>query len=194
MDNKQSFRSLFRLTHRAEHCVCGVLLALFTHTSEVLADAPDLEIDRYLRETQQSLLTPQSQPRVLRLKVSGRSDNLDITSVPAPPTESPLQSVRTEGLTQTRSTGAIDVSALLIDVWHRLLSLWRKYPMAIALSLVSAVYLIALMWIGGRREQVALNASQRILDALPDAVAIFCLLYTSPSPRDKRQSRMPSSA
>ena len=27
----------------------------------------------------------------------------------------------------------------------------------------------------------------------PDAV-YFCLLYTSPSPRDKRQSRMPSSA
>ena len=25
-------------------------------------------------------------------------------------------------------------------------------------------------------------------------VTIFCLLYTSPSPRDKRQSRMPSSA
>ena len=24
--------------------------------------------------------------------------------------------------------------------------------------------------------------------------AVFCLLYTSPSPRDKRQSRMPSSA
>ena len=24
--------------------------------------------------------------------------------------------------------------------------------------------------------------------------ALFCLLYTSPSPRDKRQSRMPSSA
>ena len=27
-----------------------------------------------------------------------------------------------------------------------------------------------------------------------DALAQFCLLYTSPSPRDKRQSRMPSSA
>ena len=27
-----------------------------------------------------------------------------------------------------------------------------------------------------------------------DAVAYTCLLYTSPSPRDKRQSRMPSSA
>ena len=28
----------------------------------------------------------------------------------------------------------------------------------------------------------------------PDAINIICLLYTSPSPRDKRQSRMPSSA
>ena len=26
------------------------------------------------------------------------------------------------------------------------------------------------------------------------AYSLFCLLYTSPSPRDKRQSRMPSSA
>ena len=28
----------------------------------------------------------------------------------------------------------------------------------------------------------------------PDYKKILCLLYTSPSPRDKRQSRMPSSA
>ena len=27
-----------------------------------------------------------------------------------------------------------------------------------------------------------------------EGVAVTCLLYTSPSPRDKRQSRMPSSA
>ena len=32
----------------------------------------------------------------------------------------------------------------------------------------------------------------RVLDA--DALQLTCLLYTSPSPRDKRQSRMPSSA
>ena len=33
------------------------------------------------------------------------------------------------------------------------------------------------------------------LDALPESQAFdCCLLYTSPSPRDKRQSRMPSSA
>ena len=29
---------------------------------------------------------------------------------------------------------------------------------------------------------------------LPDVIYHTCLLYTSPSPRDKRQSRMPSSA
>ena len=29
---------------------------------------------------------------------------------------------------------------------------------------------------------------------LPNIMAQACLLYTSPSPRDKRQSRMPSSA
>ena len=33
-----------------------------------------------------------------------------------------------------------------------------------------------------------------LLDHTSDAVFIACLLYTSPSPRDKRQSRMPSSA
>ena len=36
-------------------------------------------------------------------------------------------------------------------------------------------------------------AKQRLQDTT-DAIALFCLLYTSPSPRDKRQSRMPSSA
>ena len=28
----------------------------------------------------------------------------------------------------------------------------------------------------------------------PDAPYMFCLLYTSPSPRDRQKSRMPSSA
>ena len=36
-------------------------------------------------------------------------------------------------------------------------------------------------------------AADSILEAI-DAEIPFCLLYTSPSPRDKRQSRMPSSA
>ena len=31
-------------------------------------------------------------------------------------------------------------------------------------------------------------------DYTPTRFYVYCLLYTSPSPRDKRQSRMPSSA
>ena len=35
---------------------------------------------------------------------------------------------------------------------------------------------------------------QAALDLEADAEALLCLLYTSPSPRDMRRSRMPSSA
>ena len=39
---------------------------------------------------------------------------------------------------------------------------------------------------------VTLNSDNALSNA--GAINIACLLYTSPSPRDKRQSRMPSSA
>ena len=39
-----------------------------------------------------------------------------------------------------------------------------------------------------------LHKSNKPIGALCIAPALICLLYTSPSPRDKRQSRMPSSA
>ena len=38
------------------------------------------------------------------------------------------------------------------------------------------------------------DLDELLLDSNVHAVCIACLLYTSPSPRDKRQSRMPSSA
>ena len=46
---------------------------------------------------------------------------------------------------------------------------------------------------------IILNREPTDLDGYADLIlnyeiGIFCLLYTSPSPRDKRQSRMPSSA
>ena len=34
----------------------------------------------------------------------------------------------------------------------------------------------------------------QINDSVKNSLSNYCLLYTSPSPRDKRQSRMPSSA
>ena len=43
------------------------------------------------------------------------------------------------------------------------------------------------------REQFKLCSYKRLLDIYSSS-SKTCLLYTSPSPRDKRQSRMPSSA
>ena len=39
-----------------------------------------------------------------------------------------------------------------------------------------------------------LKVTNKVLIPRPETELIVCLLYTSPSPRDKRQSRMPSSA
>ena len=38
------------------------------------------------------------------------------------------------------------------------------------------------------------RAEQNTIQVGDNIVSTICLLYTSPSPRDKRQSRMPSSA
>ena len=43
-------------------------------------------------------------------------------------------------------------------------------------------------------ELKAVGLEQLLEHRWSDTVSYFCLLYTSPSPRDKRQSRMPSSA
>ena len=42
----------------------------------------------------------------------------------------------------------------------------------------------------------AISIANMIMKSIPNSEVRFvgCLLYTSPSPRDKRQSRMPSSA
>ena len=58
---------------------------------------------------------------------------------------------------------------------------------------VSVVYLTS----GNRKgdENKIRNAeSVKVLGTLGVSKSNICLLYTSPSPRDKRQSRMPSSA
>ena len=38
------------------------------------------------------------------------------------------------------------------------------------------------------------GATNYLIEKITESLDIVCLLYTSPSPRDKRQSRMPSSA
>ena len=54
--------------------------------------------------------------------------------------------------------------------------------------------------IGSRTEEKGRRAAEELQAALPDAIirgcdnVTACLLYTSPSPRDRTRSRMPSSA
>ena len=45
-----------------------------------------------------------------------------------------------------------------------------------------------------REEQNKIGAQEILMPTIQSSEIWNCLLYTSPSPRDKRQSRMPSSA
>ena len=45
-----------------------------------------------------------------------------------------------------------------------------------------------------RKKAVPVTTFDQDLEKKADDMLFTCLLYTSPSPRDKRQSRMPSSA
>ena len=53
---------------------------------------------------------------------------------------------------------------------------------------------VAVVQVGAATEVELKEKKHRIEDALSATRAAICLLYTSPSPRDQRGSRMPSSA
>jgi len=171
---KNSSRSLFGLKRRLKHGAFVVFLTLLTSVCSGVVSADELAtgIVNDLDGIQNNVAAPRSEPRVLRLRVSGRSDDLSIERVPVQPADLQKQSVEMGDSVQTPFEENVS-PALLTRIWHRLVALWRDYPMAIAVSLVTTVLMIVLVWFGGRRKQVAFNASQRILDALPDAVAIF---------------------
>ena len=50
------------------------------------------------------------------------------------------------------------------------------------------------VWIDQAGIDVATMWSQEIVSAIRGCKVMLCLLYTSPSPRDRQKSRMPSSA
>ena len=66
-------------------------------------------------------------------------------------------------------------------------------------ALIPVVYLLAVVWIGwrvgrGTGDTAQLFLAGRSLGFGVIGLSLFCLLYTSPSPRDLSTSRMPSSA
>ena len=69
---------------------------------------------------------------------------------------------------------------------------WRDYTVYIAFAIVFVVFAIALSDDGFLSSN---NLTNIIAQTAPISImAVACLLYTSPSPRDGLLSRMPSSA
>ena len=64
----------------------------------------------------------------------------------------------------------------------------------IMLIIVLVGLVIAVMMTGGPDALLSNDDDDRGVGNCGDGIDNDCLLYTSPSPRDKRQSRMPSSA
>ena len=70
---------------------------------------------------------------------------------------------------------------------------WQPFTITSARWLLTALLLLPFAWPHLKRDWQILTTDWKTLAAL-GAFGMACLLYTSPSPRDKRQSRMPSSA
>ena len=76
-----------------------------------------------------------------------------------------------------------------------MLNVDRKHIRNVSQSLVDMKEVSEVYSVAGRYDLVAIvrvQSNEQIADTI--TVKFSCLLYTSPSPRDKRQARMPSSA
>ena len=88
----------------------------------------------------------------------------------------------------------------MIDLGTTFLSSVDRCPEAIAITYQNK-YLNYSNWLNKISslaisfKKMGLKKGDKLITLLPNTFeACTCLLYTSPSPRDKRQSRMPSSA
>ena len=101
-------------------------------------------------------------------------------------------------------TAALDlilVASLMLSVWVFVLSDLRLAPaelrIAACLIALSAYSVAVAIAFGGVDVQTALRSLRAVINFLGAAALVriyACLLYTSPSPRDRQKSRMPSSA
>ena len=112
-------------------------------------------------------------------------------------------------------TGAFFLTALLLlsniessfnDIWRikegrtlgeKLTVYWSLVtlgPILMGASLTMSAYVMSSSIFAGQVATIGEVLVPIVLTASAFLLLYFCLLYTSPSPRDKRQSRMPSSA
>lgn len=125
-------------------------------------DSPNLGIEHYLDDLHQALGTPRDN---LHNDLMLRANLYPSATLSAPSAQ------LIESASFSSSIGV--VPTIVQNGWSTIVEVWKKYPMPIALATGLAILLAGLSWFGGRRKQSARSASQRMLDALPDAVAIF---------------------
>lgn len=154
-------------------CIVMCFISVSAHADATPSGSAALDIDQYLSQMQQSLDAPVSKPRVLRLRVTGPSEDLTISDGSTLAGDMQNQSAEFESTGNIISSTLYNIPSVLLAGWGRVVGVWRENPMSVALSLVSLAFILGLLWFRGRHKQAALRATQRMLDALPDAVAIF---------------------
>ena len=88
-----------------------------------------------------------------------------------------------------------ETSSLLLNIFIYLLAGLLAVPGAKRLGMGPVLgFLFAGICVGPWGLALIRDAEHIELFSQTATVLLFCLLYTSPSPRDKRQTRMPSSA
>ena len=104
-------------------------------------------------------------------------------------------------VTATEGAGLAVVASLVIGFIYKEIDFKRLYESACegAIQTASVMLLVAASVLLGEFltiEQIPQKVAESIIDFTNNKYAVLgiCLLYTSPSPRDGRISRMPSSA
>ena len=90
-----------------------------------------------------------------------------------------------------------DIINHIILIWEEKMTEYQIFNLMYVGFISNAMYfvgMVLLTWLGFRMANNVFNSSDANMAAKVFTSIYCCLLYTSPSPRDKRQSRMPSSA
>ncbi len=158
-----------KLVRRTALCTVIIGALCLVTTSLATADTTSagsvvLGIDDYLADLQQTL----------GLQGDSAAERIQIlTPVMPAAIGSTSFSGSASAISDSLSLSAGVVPTIVYTAWESIVSVWRQHPLPIAIIAGTAILFAGLLWLGGRRRKLARSASQKMLDALPDAVAIF---------------------
>ena len=173
---KKAYRSLFgkKLSQGIAVLVASFAIGSFAHANE---NHEPLILDQYLADMQQSLAVPGPLPLNQPLKVTKLSSQNVVVKpasfIESMPTELQPYALQFENFAHAAMSRAAAVPQFAQNTWQSMLRFWRNNPMSIGLAVSGIIFLLGLNWLSGMRKNSSRRASQTMLDALPDAVAIF---------------------